>query len=65
MIETRSMCNHCPECVHCGRAWQKYKALVCDYCGKELEWAFDYNDEYICEDCIKQVLDVVTSEDLN
>ena len=65
MVEERSMCNHCPECVHCGRAWQKYKALVCDYCGRELEWAFDYNDEHICEDCIKQVLDVVVSEDLN
>ena len=64
MIEERSMCNHCPECVHCGRAWQKYKALVCDYCGKELEWAFDYNNEHICEDCIKQVLDVVREEDL-
>ena len=65
MVEERTMCNHCPECVHCGRAWQKYKALICDYCHGEVEWAFDYNDEYICEDCIKQVLDVVTSEDLN
>lgn len=64
MIEERSMCNHCPECIHCGRAWQKYKALICDYCGRELEWAFDYNDEHICEDCIKQVLDVVREEDL-
>lgn len=64
MVENRTMCNHCPECVHCGRAWQKYKALICDYCGRELEWAFDYNNEHICEDCIKQVLDVVREEDL-
>ena len=65
MIEKRSMCNHCPECVHCGKAWQKYRTYVCDYCDREVEWAFEVDGEHICEDCIKQVLDVVVSEDLN
>ena len=40
MIESRSMCNGCAECRHCGRKYQKYKALICDYCHGEVEMAY-------------------------
>ena len=64
MVEERTMCNHCPECIHCGRAWQKYKALICDYCHGEVEWAYVLNGDHVCADCLDGVLETVKEEDL-
>ena len=65
MIESRSMCNGCAECHHCGRKWQKYKALICDYCHGEVEMAYVLNGDHVCADCLDGVLDVVREVDLN
>ena len=66
MIESRSLCNDCPECRHCGRKYQKYKALICDYCNGEVEGAFRTKDGgHVCEKCAKQVLEYVTEDELN
>lgn len=65
MIESRSMCNDCPECRHCGRKWQKYKALICDYCHGEVDMAYVLNGDHVCADCLDGVLETVKEEDLN
>lgn len=65
MIESRSMCNGCPECRHCGRKYQKYKALICDYCHGEVDMAYVFNGDHVCADCLDKVLEVVREEDLN
>jgi hypothetical protein len=59
------MCNDCPECRHCGRKFQKYKALICDYCNGEVEEAYKINGEHVCADCLDGVLETVKEEDLN
>lgn len=61
MIETRSMCNDCAECVGCGRKYKKYKVLICDYCHNEVDKAYVLNGDHVCADC----LEVVREEDLN
>ena len=65
MIETRNECNGCAECHHCGRKYQKYKALICDYCHGEVEWAYVLNGDHVCADCLDGVLETVREEDLN
>ena len=65
MIESRSMCNGFAECHHCGRKYQKYKALICDYCHGEVEWAYVLNGDHVCADCLDGVLETVREEDLN
>ena len=67
MIESRTMCNGCPECRHCGRKYQKYKALICDYCHGEVDRALfdEKTGEHICMDCLDKVFEVVREEDLN
>lgn len=65
MIETRTLCNDCPECRHCGRKYQKYKALICDYCHGEVEMAYVLNGDHVCSDCLDKVLETVREEDLN
>ncbi len=69
MIESRSMCNGCAECIGCGRIYRKYKALICDYCHGEVEWAYfdEKTGDHICEECLpgSGVLGVVREEDLN
>ena len=65
MIESRSLCNDCPECHHCGRKYQKYKALICDYCHGEVEMAYVLNGDHVCADCLDKVLETVREEDLN
>ena len=67
MIESRSMCNGCAECRHCGRKYQKYKALICDYCHGEVDMAYVLNGDHVCADCLPAsgVLGVVREEDLN
>ena len=65
MIETRNNCNGCAECHHCGRKYQKYKALICDYCHGEVEWAYVLNGDHVCADCLDGVLETVREEDLN
>lgn len=65
MIESRSMCNGCAECRHCGRKWQKYKALICDYCHGEVEMAYVLNGDHVCTDCLDKVLETVKEEDLS
>ena len=64
MIESRSMCNGCAECRHCGRKYQKYKALICDYCHGEVDMAYVLNGDHVCADCLPDVLGVVREEDL-
>lgn len=65
MVETRDNCNGCAECRHCGRKYQKYKALICDYCHGEVEWAYVLNGDHVCSDCLDGVLETVREEDLN
>ena len=66
MIETRTLCNGCAECRHCGRKYQKYKALICDYCHGEVERAYRTEDgEHVCDKCIGNVLEEITEEELN
>ena len=65
MIESRTMCNDCPECRHCGRKYQKYKALICDYCHGEVDMAYVLNGDHVCADCLDNVLETVKEEDLN
>lgn len=61
MIETRNECNGCAECVGCGRKYQKYKVLICDYCHNEVEVAYVLNGDHVCADC----LETIREEDLN
>lgn len=65
MIESRSMCNGCAECRHCGRKYQKYKALICDYCHGEVDMVYVLNGDHVCANCLDKVLEVVREEDLN
>ena len=67
MIETRDNCNGCAECRHCGRKYQKYKALICDYCHGEVEMAYvdPKTGDHVCADCLDKVLETVREEDLN
>lgn len=54
MIETRN------DCVSCGFPCMgpqicpngEYKALICDYCGREVDRLRWFDDEQICEDCL-------------
>ena len=65
MIETRTLCNGCPECHQCGGKFQKYKAIICDYCNGEVEKAVHHNGEHICMKCLGNVFEIVTEDDLN
>lgn len=65
MIETRDNCNDCPECRHCGRKYQKYKALICDYCHGEVEMAYVLNGDHVCADCLPDMFEKIRVEDLN
>lgn len=52
MIEITNRCNHCAQCIRCGRN-RPYKAVYCDVCGAEInDTVYLHNGHEKCADCV-------------
>lgn len=58
-------CRGCDPCIGCGRKYRKYKRMVCDICGKEIDEAYLVNGDHVCEDCLPDMFEKIRVEDLN
>ena len=60
MIIRRDKCYCCYEknqCEQCGS--RQDTTLVCDHCEMETDVLYEYNDEYLCYDCLFDVIPTI------
>lgn len=53
-LKTENNCVGCPQgCINCGRGkHEALDALVCDYCGNEVDALYKYDGDQVCASCL-------------